>query len=89
MGPAAPLSRIRGRVEHGRPAGVVLPAGVLEGAVARVRQLARQPLLSGRPLGEPFMLQRQARVGELALQFGGFLLQIGEALATRSAVSGA
>jgi hypothetical protein len=35
------------------------------------------------------MLQRQARVGEFALQFGGFLLQIGKALATRSAVSGA
>jgi hypothetical protein len=67
----------------------VLAAGVLEGAVACVRQLARQPLLSGRRLCEPFMLQRQARVGELALQLCGLPLQVGEALATRSAVSGA
>jgi hypothetical protein len=35
------------------------------------------------------MLQRQPRVGELALQLGGLSLQVGEALATRSAVSGA
>jgi hypothetical protein len=65
----------------------MVAAGILEGAVAPVRRFAWQPLLTGGRFGQQFVLERQPRVGELALQFGRLLLQVGEALAMRSAVS--